>query len=109
MSYRVCTQTAVVQLILTDARIIKSLYNNISKLVDVNMSAPSLLLLLFSERLRLVSADGSVAYENGDLTPVRSLSSYCQCGYKHWWNGREYDNPPDSVSGVSKHACCRWG
>lgn len=49
------------------------------------------------ERLRLVSADGSVAYENGDLTPVRSLSSYCQCGYKHWWNGREYDNPPDSI------------
>jgi len=49
------------------------------------------------ERLRLVYADGSVAYENGDLTPVRALSSYCQCGYRHWWNGREYDNPPDLI------------
>ncbi|GFG29306.1 hypothetical protein Cfor_03734 [Coptotermes formosanus] len=48
-------------------------------------------------RLRLVYADGSVAYENGDLTPVRALSSYCHCGYKHWWNGREYDNPPDLI------------
>lgn len=49
------------------------------------------------ERLRLVYADGSVAYENGDLTPGRALSSYCQCGYRHWWNGREYDNPPDLI------------
>lgn len=60
-----------------------------------------MLLLLFSMRLRLVYADGSVAYENGDLTPVRALSSHCQCGYKHWWNGREYDNPPDLVSVIS--------
>jgi deubiquitinating protein VCIP135 len=56
-----------------------------------------------------VYADGSVAYENGDLTPVRALSSYCECGYRHWWNGREYDNPPDLVSGMLKPACCRWG
>lgn len=91
------------QLILTNAILMKCLYNNICKLVDVNI------LLLFSEKLRLVYADGSVAYENGDLTAVRALSSYCQCGYRHWWNGREYDNPPDLVSDISKYACCRWG
>ena len=67
------------------------------------------LLHLFSIKLRLVYADGTVAYENGDLTPVRALSSYCQCGYRHWWNGREYDNPPDLVSGISIHTCCRCG
>jgi deubiquitinating protein VCIP135 len=47
--------------------------------------------------LRLVYADGTIAYENGDLTPTRAISSHCQCGYKHWWNGKEYDNPPDLI------------
>jgi deubiquitinating protein VCIP135 len=49
-------------------------------------------------KLRLVYADGTIAYENGDLTPTRAISSHCHCGYKHWWNGKEYDNPPDLVS-----------
>ncbi|PNF31414.1 Deubiquitinating protein VCIP135 [Cryptotermes secundus] len=48
-------------------------------------------------KLRLVYADGTIAYENGDLTPTRAISSHCQCGYKHWWNGKEYDNPPDLI------------
>jgi hypothetical protein len=54
-------------------------------------------------KLRLVYADGTVAYENGDFTPTRAVSSHCQCGYKHWWNGKEYDNPPDLVSVDMKH------
>lgn len=48
-------------------------------------------------KLRLVYADGSIAYENGDLMPTRAISSHCPCGYKHWWNGKEYDNPPDLI------------
>lgn len=55
-------------------------------------------------KLRLVFSDGSVAYENGDVTPTRAVSSHCQCGYKHWWNGKEYDNHPDLVSGNRMHS-----
>jgi len=58
----------------------------------------------YSMNLRLVYADGTVAYENGDLTPARALSSHCQCGYKHWRNGKEYDNPPDMVGVKVKHS-----
>ncbi|KAK3923367.1 Deubiquitinating protein VCIP135 [Frankliniella fusca] len=49
-----------------------------------------------SDQLRLVHFDGKILYENGDktTTKVNSPRARCKCGYKHWYNGREYDNPP---------------
>ncbi len=45
--------------------------------------------------MRLVKNDGSVLYLNGDKTNNKSTSSRCTCGYKHYWDGREYDNLPE--------------
>ena len=47
-----------------------------------------------SSHTRLLRADGSIAYENGDRTSTRTQHSRCGCGYKHFWNNREYDNLP---------------
>ena len=46
--------------------------------------------------LRRVNSDGSVVYANGDrtATPVAGKSR-CGCGFKHYWNGQEYDNMPE--------------
>lgn len=46
--------------------------------------------------LRRVKSDGSAVYMNGDRTtsPVEGTSR-CGCGYKHFWNGKEYDNIPE--------------
>lgn len=46
--------------------------------------------------LRRVKSDGSAVYMNGDrtTTPVEG-QSHCRCGFKHYWNGREYDNMPE--------------
>ncbi|CAB4030560.1 Hypothetical predicted protein, partial [Paramuricea clavata] len=44
---------------------------------------------------REVSADGSVRYMNGDRTSIQSNNSKgCTCGFKHFWDGNEYDNVP---------------
>jgi hypothetical protein len=44
---------------------------------------------------REVSADGSVRYMNGDRTSTQSNNSKgCTCGFKHFWDGNEYDNVP---------------
>nr|CAD7438212.1 unnamed protein product [Timema bartmani] len=50
-------------------------------------------------RLRMIHCNGSVDYENGDATSSLSPSSTgpCHCGYKHWWNGLEYDNLPQII------------
>lgn len=47
--------------------------------------------------LRRAKSDGSAVYTNGDrtTTPVEGRSR-CGCGFKHYWNGREYDNMPES-------------
>lgn len=52
-----------------------------------------------SNQLRLVHFDGKILYENGDktTTPVNSPRVRCKCGFKHWYNGREYDNPPMKI------------
>ncbi|GAB6028966.1 Deubiquitinating protein VCIP135 [Chamberlinius hualienensis] len=47
-----------------------------------------------STRLRLVRGDGSIQYHNGDRTKARSQNNYCKCGYKHYWDGKEYDSLP---------------
>lgn len=52
-----------------------------------------------SNQLRLIHYDGTVLYENGDKTstPVNSPGARCKCGFKHWYNGQEYDNPPIKI------------
>jgi len=62
--------------------------------------------------LRRVKSDGSPVYVNGDrtTTPVEGRSR-CGCGFKHYWNGREYDNMPerwvysDSNRGMFEYTC----
>ncbi|XP_068605344.1 deubiquitinating protein VCPIP1 [Brachionichthys hirsutus] len=46
--------------------------------------------------VRHVHGDGSVAYLDGDRTNARSLGGKCGCGFKHFWEGREYDNLPEA-------------
>ena len=55
--------------------------------------------------MRLIHSDGNVVYENGDKTSsvVDSPIARCKCGFKHWYNGREYDNPP-----LKKHIQFEW-
>ncbi|XP_041365436.1 deubiquitinating protein VCPIP1-like isoform X2 [Gigantopelta aegis] len=47
------------------------------------------------DRVRLVKGDGHVLYENGDRTLTPSSSTRCTCGFKHFWEGKEYDNFPE--------------
>lgn len=56
-------------------------------------------------QLRMVASDGSVMYEDGDITstPVSSPdTNRCPCGYKHWYRSNEYENPPQEISVVLK-------
>lgn len=47
-----------------------------------------------SSPTRPLHGDGSIAYENGDRTSMQTTHSKCGCGYKHFWNNKEYDNLP---------------
>ena len=49
---------------------------------------------VYSEQLRMVRADGSVLYFDGDRTTTPCVGSKCPCGFKHYWGGKEYDNLP---------------
>lgn len=43
--------------------------------------------------LRRVKLDGIVVYVNGDRIIISvEGNSRCGCGFKYFWNGREYDN-----------------
>ena len=45
--------------------------------------------------LREVRADGTVKYMDGDHTRTPSnATGGCKCGFKHFWDGKEYDNQP---------------
>ena len=44
---------------------------------------------------RHLRADGKIAYENGDRTMTPAVNSQCGCGYRHYWDGGEYDNLPE--------------
>ncbi|XP_038622455.1 deubiquitinating protein VCPIP1 [Tachyglossus aculeatus] len=46
--------------------------------------------------VRRVRPDGSVVYLDGDRTGARSAGGRCGCGFKHHWEGREYDNLPEA-------------
>ncbi|XP_066272769.1 deubiquitinating protein VCPIP1-like [Branchiostoma lanceolatum] len=47
--------------------------------------------------VRLVCPDGSVVYLNGDRTHTAAENSQCGCGFKHYWDGKEYDNLPELI------------
>lgn len=76
--------------------------NNMINEMRVGLSLDSSWFL--SRKLRMIHNDGTVAYENGDVTnePVGNpTANQCQCGFKHWWKGIAYDNPPQQVSSGS--------
>ncbi|XP_040028364.2 deubiquitinating protein VCPIP1 [Gasterosteus aculeatus] len=46
--------------------------------------------------VRHVRGDGAVVYLDGDRTNARSQGGKCGCGFKHHWEGKEYDNLPEA-------------
>uniref|UniRef100_A0A3Q3DEF0 Deubiquitinating protein VCPIP1 n=1 Tax=Hippocampus comes TaxID=109280 RepID=A0A3Q3DEF0_HIPCM len=46
--------------------------------------------------VRRVRANGLVVYLDGDRTDTRSQGGKCGCGFKHFWEGKEYDNLPEA-------------
>ncbi|XP_005171450.1 deubiquitinating protein VCPIP1 [Danio rerio] len=46
--------------------------------------------------VRRVRGDGSVVYLDGDRTNTPSQGGKCGCGFKHFWEGKEYDNLPEA-------------
>eukprot|EP00731_Ephydatia_muelleri_P024945 Em0017g28a len=67
-----------------------------------------------SSPTRPLHGNGSIAYENGDRTSTQTSHSKCGCGYKHFWNNKEYDNLPLKVplsltwGGISKTVTAYW-
>ena len=56
--------------------------------------ATSTFVLNSRKQLRQIQADGSIVYFNGDRTTTPAPKTKCNCGFKHYWDGREYDNNP---------------
>ncbi|XP_043921815.1 deubiquitinating protein VCPIP1-like [Protopterus annectens] len=52
--------------------------------------------LCSSASVRHVRGDGSVVYMDGDQTNIRSNGGKCGCGFKHYWEGKVYDNLPEA-------------
>ncbi|XP_034038695.1 deubiquitinating protein VCIP135 [Thalassophryne amazonica] len=46
--------------------------------------------------VRHIRGNGSVVYLDGDRTNTRSQGGKCGCGFKHFWDGKEYDNLPEA-------------
>ncbi|XP_053322977.1 deubiquitinating protein VCPIP1 isoform X2 [Spea bombifrons] len=46
--------------------------------------------------VRRVRSDASIVYLDGDRTNTRSFGGKCGCGFKHYWDGKEYDNLPEA-------------
>ncbi|XP_029447266.1 deubiquitinating protein VCIP135 isoform X2 [Rhinatrema bivittatum] len=46
--------------------------------------------------VRRVKNDASIVYLDGDRTNSRSTGGKCGCGFKHYWEGKEYDNLPEA-------------
>lgn len=51
-----------------------------------------------SVQVRHLRGDGSLELRNGDRTRTPSNSNYCSCGFKHFWDGKEYDTLPQQVT-----------
>ena len=49
--------------------------------------------LIDEQIMRPVRGDGSIAYKNGDRLEKPAAGRNC-CGFKHYWDGKEYDNIP---------------
>ncbi|XP_054452264.1 LOW QUALITY PROTEIN: deubiquitinating protein VCPIP1 [Anoplopoma fimbria] len=46
--------------------------------------------------VRHIRGNGVVVYLDGDRTNTRSQGGKCGCGFKHFWEGKEYDNLPEA-------------
>uniref|UniRef100_A0A3Q3GFR1 Deubiquitinating protein VCPIP1 n=1 Tax=Labrus bergylta TaxID=56723 RepID=A0A3Q3GFR1_9LABR len=46
--------------------------------------------------VRHIHGNGSVVYLDGDRTNTRSQGGKCGCGFKHYWEEKEYDNLPEA-------------
>ncbi|KAG7488605.1 hypothetical protein MATL_G00035480 [Megalops atlanticus] len=46
--------------------------------------------------VRHIRGDGSIMYLDGDRTNTRSQGGKCGCGFKHFWEGKEYENLPEA-------------
>ncbi|XP_046335736.1 deubiquitinating protein VCPIP1-like [Haliotis rufescens] len=69
---------------------------NIDQLIlDSQSSKLSKCAFCQGDRVRQVTGNSSILYQNGDRTLTPSTSTRCTCGFKHYWNGREYDNFPE--------------
>lgn len=51
-----------------------------------------------SVQVRHLRGDGSLELRNGDRTRTPSNSNYCSCGFKHFWDGKEYDTLPQQIT-----------
>ncbi|KAH7935007.1 hypothetical protein HPB52_002652 [Rhipicephalus sanguineus] len=51
-----------------------------------------------STHVRHLRGDGTLELRNGDRTRTPSNSKYCSCGFKHFWDGKEYDTLPLHVA-----------
>ncbi|XP_061425634.1 deubiquitinating protein VCPIP1 isoform X2 [Lethenteron reissneri] len=68
---------------------------------------------------KVVSGDGAVLYKNGDRTRTTSGGGTgsvgrCDCGFKHFWDGGEYDRLPEELpvtlewGGSTVHEIVYW-
>ncbi|KAM6920254.1 deubiquitinating protein VCPIP1 [Lycodopsis pacificus] len=46
--------------------------------------------------VRHIRGNGVVVYLDGDRTNTRSQGGKCGCGFKHYWEEKEYDNLPEA-------------
>ncbi|XP_053384067.1 deubiquitinating protein VCPIP1-like [Mercenaria mercenaria] len=62
---------------------------------DLERSHPKTCAFCSGEMLRQVCTDGTIVYKDGDRTTTPCVGGKCPCGFKHFWQGKEYDNLPD--------------
>ncbi|XP_033011223.1 deubiquitinating protein VCIP135 [Lacerta agilis] len=63
---------------------------------DYNLSNLTVCNWCHGTLVRRVRNDGSVVYLDGDRTNTRSTGGKCGCGFKHYWEDKEYDNLPEA-------------
>ncbi|CAH1785484.1 unnamed protein product [Owenia fusiformis] len=72
-------------------------YNSLQDQLEPDMSLSTLQHCAFCKgsNVRQLNYDGSIQYKNGDRTTTPAEKTRCQCGFKHYWDGKEYDNIPE--------------
>lgn len=72
-------------------------YDAVKDVLEPDMTKSQLSMCSFCQggHVRLVNGDGSLKYENGDRTTTPAPGGRCTCGFKHYWDGKEYDNLPE--------------